>query len=399
MRTILHCDCNSFYASVECMLNPALKSVPMAVGGDIENRHGIILAKNELAKNFNVKTAEAIWQAKAKCPDLIVVPPHHDIYLMYSKKVNQIYERYTDRIEKFGIDESWLDVTGSERLFGNGQQIADKIREDVKNELGITVSVGVSFNKIFAKLGSDYKKPDATTVIDHENFKSIVFPLPISDLLYVGRNTTKALAGVGIKTIGDIANSNKEALKLLLGKSGEMLYDFANGNSSDYVTYANKKQLPKSIGNGMTFRRDISDIEDLKKGILALCDCIASRMQNKSLKVSGISVSIKDTHFKTVSKQKSLDFPTSSAQKIYQEALSIVPFLWDFEKPLRSLTVTGYDISEELAQSQITLFEEEDILLKKQENLDYAINKVRHNFGKSSVLYASILNNDLGIII
>lgn len=399
MRTILHCDCNSFFASVECVLNPALKSVPMAVGGDTENRHGIILAKNELAKNFNVQTAEAIWQAKSKCPDLVIVPPHHDIYLEYSEKVNKIYGRYTDRIEKFGIDESWLDVTGCERLFGSGKQIADKIRKDVKSELGITVSVGVSFNKIFAKLGSDYKKPDATTVIDQSNFKSIVFPLPVSDLLYVGRSTAKVLESVGIKTIGDIANSNKEALKLLLGKSGETLYDFANGLSYDYVSYYTQKLLPKSIGNGMTFRRDICDIQDLKKGLLALCDCITLRMQNKSLKVSGISVSIKDTAFKTVSKQKGLDFPTSSVRKIYNEALSLIPLIWDSHQPLRSLTVTGYDISEETSKTQLTLFEEEENKLRKRQELEYAIKGVRHNFGKSSISYASIINNDLGIII
>lgn len=398
MRTILHCDCNSFFASVECALNPDLRDVPMAVGGDVENRHGIILAKNELAKKFNIKTAEAIWQAKAKCPELVVVPPHHNIYSAYSKHINRIYEKYTDRVEKFGIDESWLDVTGSERLFGNGEEIALKIRKEVKKELGITVSVGVSFNKIFAKLGSDYKKPDATTVIDYKNFKTIVFPLSISDLLYVGRSATKALESAGIKTIGDIANSNKEALKFLLGKNGETLFEFANGNSSDYVAYAGMCEMPKSVGNGMTFKRDIYNIEDLKKGIIALSDCITFRMKKKKLKCSGISVSVKDTNFKTVSKQKILDFPTSSTQKIYNESLLIIPFIWDYKKPLRSLTITGIDMVEDLGEHQISLFEADEIFSKKHERLEETVDKLRRNFGKSSIVYASVLNNDLGII-
>ena len=398
MKTILHCDCNSFYASVECVLNPELKNVPMAVGGDAQNRHGIILAKNDLAKKFGVKTAETIWQAKKKCPDLIVVPPHHEIYSEISKKVNKIYERYTDRVEKFGIDESWLDVTGSERLFGSGKQIADKIRYDVKNELGITVSVGVSFNKIFAKLGSDYKKPDATTVIDKENFKTIVFPLPASDLLYVGKSAEKTLESVGIKTIGDIASSSRDALKLLLGKSGEMLFEYAIGEGSDYVSYTMENQPPKSIGNGMTFKRDILNIDDLKKGLLALCDFISSRMKNQSLKVSGISVTLKDTEFKTVSKQKTLDFPTDSPQKLYTQSLSLVPYIWNGEKPLRSLTVTGFDVSECLAKGQLSLFEDDDLTELRHEKLENAVNSVRKSFGKSSVMYASIIDNDLGII-
>ena len=396
MKTILHCDCNSFFASVECALNPALKDVPMAVGGNTENRHGIILAKNEIAKKFNVMTAEAIWQAKAKCPELVVVPPHHEEYSLYSREINKIYEKYTDRVEKFGIDESWLDVTGSLRLFGDGAEIARKIRCEVKEKLGITISVGVSFNKIFSKLGSDYKKPDATTVITRENFKSIVFPLPIDDLLYVGRSSKKVLERVGIKTIGDIAGANKEALKLLLGKQGEMLYDFANGNSSDYVEFACVRDTPKSVGNGMTFKRDIENIDDLKKGLLALSDCITFRMKKKGLLCYGVSVSVKDANFKTISKQKNLAIPTSSPQNIYNEALTLVSFIWDGKKPLRSLTVTGIDIIKQERGEQMSFFENNK--QEKKEKLETAVNNLRKNFGKSSILYASVLNNDLGII-
>jgi len=398
MRTILHCDCNSFFASVECVMNPNLRDVPMAVGGNEENRHGIILAKNDLAKQYNVKTAETIWQAKAKCPELIVVPPHMDIYSLYSERVNEIYERYTDRVEKFGIDESWLDVTGSERLFGSGKEIADKIRSDVKKELGITVSVGVSFNKIFAKLGSDYKKPDATTVIDYANFKSIVFPLPVSDLLYVGKSAKKTLESAGIKTIGDIANSNKEALKILLGKNGATLYEFANGNSSDFVEYAGALSVPKSVGNGMTFKRDVDNMEDLKKGILVLSDCISVRMKSKKIKCTGICVSIKGADFRTVSKQKGLTAPTSYSRDIYNEVLSIIPFIWDFQKPIRSLTITGIDVASDIDVEQISMFECDNSNLQKYQRLEEAVDGLKHNFGENSVLYASVLNNDLGII-
>ena len=211
-RTILHCDCNGFYASCECAKNPQLKNVPMAVGGSVEARHGIILAKNELAKKYNVKTAETIWQAKKKCPDLVIVSPHYELYEEYSKRVNDIYKEYTDLVEPFGIDESWLDVTGSRALFGDGEKIANILRERIKAELGITISVGVSFNKVFAKLGSDYKKPDATTIITRENFKEIIYPLPVTDLLFAGKKTAVQLEKLKIKTIGDLACTDKEKL-------------------------------------------------------------------------------------------------------------------------------------------------------------------------------------------
>ncbi len=200
-RTILHCDCNGFYASVECALNPELKKVPMAVGGDPSQRHGIILAKNELAKKYNIQTAETIYSAKRKCPDLVIVPPHHSVYKEYSARVMDIYKRYTELVESFGLDEAWLDVTGSRRLFGDGKKIADELRSVVKSETGLTISAGVSFCKVFAKLGSDYKKPDATTVFSRENWKEYIFPMSANSLLYVGKHTEEKLSLLGIKTI------------------------------------------------------------------------------------------------------------------------------------------------------------------------------------------------------
>ena len=234
-RTVLHCDCNGFYASVECVRNPELKKVPMAVAGDPDSRHGIILAKNELAKKYNIQTAETIWKAKQKCPDLVLVRPHHDEYKKFSVIVNDIYKRYTDLVEPFGIDESWLDVTGSQKLFGDGVTIADNMRNIVRTETGLTISVGVSFNKVFAKLGSDLKKPDATTVISKSNYKQLIYPLPVNTLLYVGNSTFHTLNSLNIKTIGDLANTDRNVLIKVLGKAGDMLYLYANGLDNDPV--------------------------------------------------------------------------------------------------------------------------------------------------------------------
>ena len=228
-RVILHCDMNGFFASVELLDYPELRDKPMAVCGDPESRHGIILAKNEIAKRYGIVTAETLWQARKKCPDLQTVPPHHKKYQHYSRLINEIYLQYTDMVEPFSVDESWLDVTASQKLFGNGKQIADKIRNQVKKELGLTLSAGVSFNKIFAKMGSDYKKPDATTVITQENYKNILWPLDIRDLFFVGKATADKLQGIGIHTIGQLAESDRHTVTALLGKQGSIIHDYANG--------------------------------------------------------------------------------------------------------------------------------------------------------------------------
>ena len=251
-RTILHCDMNGFYASVELLDYPQYKNIPMAVCGDPKSRHGIILAKNEPAKKFGIKTAETIWQAKKKCPSLVCVPPHHDKYSKYSKMINEIYLRYTDMVEPFSIDESWLDVSASLTLFGSGKEIADQIRETVKKELGLTLSAGVSFNKIFAKMGSEYKKPDATTVITRENYKKIIWPMDISEMFFVGKATADKLKTAGIHTIGDLANTSRPLLVSMLGKHGGMLYDYANGLDEEPVSLYSDREKIKSVGHGMT---------------------------------------------------------------------------------------------------------------------------------------------------
>ena len=249
-RVILHCDMNSFFASVELLEHPELRSKPVAVCGDPDSRHGIILAKNEAAKKYGIKTAETIWQARKKCPGLVLLPPHMNKYKHYSQELNKIYQRYTDLVEPFSIDESWMDVTASLNLFGSGRQIADEIRQTVKKELGLTLSAGVSFNKIFAKMGSEYKKPDATTEITRENYKELLWPLDAGEMFFVGKASAQKLRNIGIKTIGDIAASSPDALSALLGKVGRSLWEHANGIDDSPVMHFAHREKIKSVGNG-----------------------------------------------------------------------------------------------------------------------------------------------------
>jgi DNA polymerase-4 len=399
-RTILHCDCNGFFASVECILTPELKDVPMAVCGDPEHRHGIILAKNELAKKYKIQTAETIWQAKKKCPDLVLVPPHHDEYKKYSKIVNKIYERYTEKVEPFGIDESWLDVTDSVHLFGDGKQIADTLRKVIFNETGLTISVGVSFNKVLAKLGSDYKKPDATTVINRENFKSIVHPLPVSSLLYVGRKAEQTLNKLFIYTIGDLANSDENLIISRLGKTGKLIHEYANGIDNTPVKSINEADPIKSVGNGMTFKRDLQGLSDITISVNTLSDTVASRLRKYGFKCSTLQVSIKDPDFKTISRQKALPSPTYLAKEISQQALELIKASWKLNAPIRTLTITGTNLvpaHEEMLQ--ISLFNDcnNDDERHKQEQLETAIDKIREKFGTNAISFGSVINNCLGI--
>ena len=385
-RTILHCDCNGFFASVECVLNPDLKNVPMAVGGDPEKRHGIILAKNELAKKYNIQTAETIYQAKKKCPELVIVPPHHNLYIEYSRRVMEIYKRYTDLVESFGLDEAWLDVTGSSRLFGDGKTIADRLRREVREEIGITISVGVSFCKVFAKLGSDYKKPDATTVFNRENWQKYIFPMPVTDLLFVGKNTAEKLKTFGIKTIGDLAKVSPELLQQHFGKHGVQLSTYARGLDDDDVKSVYEKEEVKSVGNGTTFPEDLIGEDAIKKGLYMLSDSIASRMRAKGVKCTTVQVQIKDTGLKVISRQKKTDKPTYLAHEIRQVAMEIVRESWNMKQPIRTLTVTGCNMVDENSFSeQITLFDIPDEKREKTEKLEKTMDELRKKFGKDII--------------
>lgn len=398
-RVILHCDCNSFFASVETVLNPALRGLPIAVCGNPENRHGIILAKSEEAKRFGVKTAETIYQAQKKCPDLVLVPPTRNAYSHYSKKVNEIYTRFTDLIEPFGIDESWLDVTGTLHLFGSGKEIADRIRKTVREELGLTVSVGVSFNKVFAKLGSDYKKPDATTVFSRAEMREKVWPLPASDLLFVGPATRRALEQMNIKTIGQIATADPR-LFYRLGKQGEQLLKYARGeDDSPVASFYAPPEPPKSIGNGLTFRRDLVTKQDVRTAMLALCDEVSERMRKHSVCCRGIRLTIRDTNFQTITRQEQLNNPTQLRAELFEAGMNLLNKCWDSNRAIRMLTVTAHQLlPSEQAYFQTDWFHPEaEEQQQKRARLEETIDRVRSKYGHAALDVGTLLQNDLGL--
>lgn len=396
-RVILHCDMNGFYASVELLEHPELRDKPMAVSGDPDNRHGIILAKNQLAKEYGVVTAETIWKAKQKCPDLQLVRPHMEKYRYYSGLINEIYQRFTDMVEPFSIDESWLDVTASQKLFGTGKETADTIRQTVKSELGMTLSSGVSFNKTFAKMGSEYKKPDATTEITRENFKELLWPLPAGELFGVGRATNEKLRHLGIRTIGDIAGSKKEFLTAMFGKQGTLMWEHANGIDDDPVSLYNEREQIKSVGNGITFRRDLVTSDDIAIAVKGLSDTVAGRLRKYGLKACGVKVDIKDPHFKVISRQKQLISPTWLAEEIASAASEIISQSWCKGSPIRMLTITGINLTEQVSQEQLSLFGTDIMTKEKMEKMELTMDEVRKKYGKHAIGFASVMSNDLGI--
>ena len=397
-RTILHCDLNGFYASVELRDKPELWDKPVAVCGDPESRHGIILAKNEVAKKFQVKTAETIWQARRKCPDLILLPAHHDQYRLWSQRVNAIYARYTDLVEPFGIDESWLDITGSMHLFGgDGRTIADQIRGVVKAETGLTISVGVSFNKVFAKLGSDMKKPDATTVLTRSDVPEKVWPLPVTDLLFVGRASAKVLRQYGVHTIGDLAAFGRERLEQLLGKQGGQLYEYASGLEHSPVTRAGETPPPKSVGNGITFRRNLIGWKDIHTGVALLSDSVAARLRKHAMKCTTVQVTIRDPNFKDICRQARLAAPSCTAQDIGRAALGLIRCSWNGSAPIRALTITGQNLLPEgEAVEQLDLFTAGATPRReKREQLERAMDGIRNKYGRTAIRSAITMDEDI----
>lgn len=393
LRVILHSDLNNFYASVETLKNPALKDVPLAVCGSVEDRHGIVLAKNQLAKSFGVKTGEVLWQAKKKCPNLQTVLADHHSYEEISKKVRKIYERFTDQIEPFGIDECWLDVTHSQNLFGTGEQIADTIRETVKKEIGITVSVGVSFNKVFAKLGSDMKKPDGTTVITKENFKQKVWRLPIEDLLFVGRATKNKLNSIGVHTIGDVANIDGKILNKLLGVWGDNLHRYANGLEDSPVEKRLAEET-KSIGNSLTCYRDLINFEEVKTLLLFLSETVASRLRESGLgKAKTIKITVTDNDLNVFGKQEKLLCPTSSAIEIANQAYKLFNSLYKWERPVRAAGVSVSDFTLGLEQLTFNVDYQANKKHDKNDRLEHAVDDIRKKYGNASVQRARILQD------
>ncbi len=392
VREILHCDLNNFYATVACRDDPTLKGKAVAVGGSKEERHGIILAKNEIAKSYGVSTGEAIWQAQIKCPSLIVVPPDFKRYTYFSQQVRKIYERYTDLVEPFGIDECWLDVTGSRRLFGNGVEIADRIRREICEEQGLTASVGVSFNKIFAKLGSDLKKPNATSVIPYDRFRDIVWPLEVNRLLGVGPATERKLHSLAVFTIGDLANADFEAVRLRLGKNGELLYRFANGEENSAVLRTDFKYKPQSVGRSVTCPKDLLNFDEVYRVFLRLAEEVARELRREDMEAHSVAVHIRDNRLQVREFMTGANMPIQTAKALADEGIKLLKHNYSFEYPLRSVGIRAINLRDYSPQFQLSFFDDRMKLIK-QEIIERSVDKIRDRYGDAAVVRASLLND------
>ncbi len=390
-RIILHCDLNNFFASVSLLDNQTLRDLPVAVCGSKAERHGIVLAKNEIAKKFGVKTAEAIWQAKQKCPDLVILPPNYEKYEEYSKRAREIYARYTDKIEPFGIDECWLDVTGSTMLFGSGEEIAHKIRREIKAELGITISVGVSFNKVFAKLGSDMKKPDAVTVLSRENFRDKIYHLPVSSLLFAGRKTAEKLNSLGVFSIGDLTLISEETLIRTLGKNGSDLRRYALGLDESPVADMNTKTPPKSIGKSVTGATDFTNEEEVWHTLLRLSEEVTEKLKKEGLFAGGVQVHIRDANLSTKEPSRALLCPTDLAIVLAEAALDLFRENYFWEIPLRSIGVRAINLKKDIIAEQTDMFQNPESAAKL-ETIENSIHSIREKFGRDSLKRGSIID-------
>lgn len=382
-RIILHSDINSCYASIEHVYHPELRGLPLAVGGSEEARHGIILAKDELAKRCGVRTGMALWQARLLCPELVILPPRMDLYLQFAARVQEIYAEYTNLREPFGIDESWLDLTGCVAV-KDGESAAREINRRVKTELGVTVSVGVSWNKVFAKLGSDYRKPDAVTVISRSNFREIVWPLPVEDLLYVGPATSTRLRGAGIKSIGELARADPEMLHLKLGKMGYVLHAFANGLDISPVRREDLSPPVKSVGNSTTTPRDLTCDEDVRVTLLALCESVGMRLREGGFKGRVVSVSVRHTDLSWRSHQVRLDHATNITRELFTTGMALFRQLHTWPTPIRSLGLCCSALESALIPEQTDLFGVSESR-RKQEALDSVMDRVRGKYGFASI--------------
>lgn len=409
-RLIFHCDCNNFFASCECLDHPELKNVLLAVAGDPENRVGVVVAKNDLAKKYGVKTTDTVWQAQRKCPDLVFVPPRHHLYKEISNRINDIYHEYTEYVEPASIDESYLDMTGAPKFYGlSDRELADTLRDRIRTEIGITISVGVSYNKIFAKMGSDYKKPDATTEITPENYRDILWPLPVSDLMFAGKAAVSILNKKSIQTIGDLARQPKERLRDLLGKGGDQLWIYANGLDTEPVRKWGDAPEIKSVSRGMTFKRDLITEEEVKTGVAVLVDHVAMTLRRHALKGAVVNVQIKTPDLRSISRQTSLDHHTYLQHEIQEVAMQLIRDNWFIgeKAPIRAITVGVTKLlPADQAGDQIDMF---DLLgasnpakpstaqREKQEKLEAAVDIIRKRFGSSTITLGYQQNDEIGV--
>ncbi len=388
-KQILHIDCNKFYASVECCLHPELKNKPVAVGGSEKSRHGIILTKNEEASKYGVAVGEPLWKARQKCPDLIIVAPNFPVYMEFSQRIRKILEEYTDLIEPFGIDESWIDVTGD--WSKTGIEIAEEIRQRIKNEIGITVSIGVSFNKIFAKLGSDYKKPDAVTIITKNNYKDIVWPLACSDLLMIGKATAKKLNAYGVYTIGDVANTDENFIKSILGKNGLMLRRYARGEDNSAVLHMELSRDIKSIGNSTTAPRDLINNEDIKIVFTVLAESVSRRMREHNLKATALCIYVRNNELESFTRQCKMAAPTNISTELLHYAMKLFAANYDWSKPVRSIGISASDFD----YDNVVQFDLNGTALRREklERLENTVDKLKNRYGNFCIQKASALRD------
>ena len=392
-RVILHSDCNSFYASVEEMYDPDLRRVPLAVAGDPESRRGIILAKNQWAKIYGIQTGEAVFTAKQKCAGLVIVPPHYDWYMQMSQLCRRIYSDYTDRIEPMGMDECFLDLTGCERYLGkSGRAAADEIRTRVRDEIGITVSIGVSFNKVFAKLGSDLKKPDATTEITADNFRERLWGLPADSILGVGRATYRKLRSAGVVTLGQLAAVPEELLEAKFGKVGLWLWAAANGLERGEVADSETVLPIKSVGHSSNAMRDLTNDAEVWSFMLWLSQELAYRMRRSNKKAYGVMVSVRENDLSWYTYQKKFGSATANDAVIAEKAFEVFREKHKWRCPLRSIGIHGIYLDELDAPEQLTV-SEDGAKRERLERLDRTLDEINNAYGLGTVTRAACLNN------
>ena len=393
-RVILHCDLNNFYASVEQKAHPEYDGMPLAVCGDPEARHGIVLAKNMLAKAAGVQTGEAIWMSRKKCPGIVFVPPHYDEYVRYSKEIFALYTEFTDRVESFGLDECWLDVTGSLRLFGcDGKALADRIRETVKERTGLTISVGVSFTKVLAKLGSDLKKPDATVLLPRESYMDIIGDMSPSELIMIGKSTSAKLDKLGIHTIRALAAADRDMLRDHFGIIADRMSDAARGVEKEEVRLYNDRRAPQSVSHGTTTPRDMTTEEDVRIVVYALAELVAMRLRRYGFSAEGVGITVREAAtLSHKSAQCTLPSPTSNAATIAENALALLPKLHTFPAPLRAVSVAATKLSDG-SVTQLSLFDSERD--EREEKLEKSIDDIRGKYGYKAVKRGLMLKNDL----
>lgn len=387
-RTILHSDMNNCYASIERKLNPSLIGKRLVVCGSVEDRHSIVLAKSYEAKAFGVKTGDSLFEAKMKCPGLVAVKPHYDEYFKFSKLAHKIYYSYTNQVEPFGLDECWLDVTGSEKLFGSGETIAHEIKERIKKELGITVSIGVSYNKIFAKLGSDLKKPDAVTVIKKDDFKEIVWPLSTDAIIGIGSKTKKKLMYMNINTLGELAKADVNLLKRKLGIRGLYLWQYANGyDTSEVCDYYHHDRI-KSISRGVTTKADLKSYDEVKKIFEELAIEVSKKLIEEDLKAGGVRITIRDKNLDYVSFQKVFTETSISALRLNDKAMELFKERYDFKEAIRSLTISAINLTRNTKTEQLSLFAPKKVI--KDDRLEKVFNEIREKFGSDKIGYLGL---------